>query len=264
MFGPELYRSRVLELNASDDRGIQVVRDKVKKFAQVAVIKSANHAVPSFKIIILDEADSLTGEAQSALRRIIEKYTKVTRFCLICNYVSKIIDPLASRCAKFRFKAVAFDSQVHRLRYICGQEQLNCTDEAISSLIRLSEGDLRRSITLLQSAAKLFGQTISHEMVQEVAGIIPADVVDAVYNVLRGMFEEVQEMCKSLILNGYQPDSLIEQLADCLMDRPELTDFKKARIGEVIAEADYSLISGGLEDLVMLKMLTQLRLIMIS
>ena len=109
LFGPELFSNRVLELNASDERGLSVVRDRVKRFAQQALIHAPaskeyreKYPCPPFKIIILDEADSLTQDAQSALRRTMEIYSKITRFCLCCNYVSRIIDPIASRCSKFR------------------------------------------------------------------------------------------------------------------------------------------------------------------
>ena len=106
MFG-SYYKERVLELNASDERGIQVIREKVKKFSQKVITKIPGQNTVKFQIVILDEADSMTNDAQSALRRIIEDYTSQTRFCIICNYISKIIDPIASRCAKFRFNPLS-------------------------------------------------------------------------------------------------------------------------------------------------------------
>uniref|UniRef100_A0A9J8C3F5 Replication factor C (activator 1) 4 n=1 Tax=Cyprinus carpio carpio TaxID=630221 RepID=A0A9J8C3F5_CYPCA len=175
LYGPELYRQRVLELNASDERGIQVIREKVKSFAQLtaAGARPDGKPCPPFKIIILDEADSMTGAAQAALRRTMEKESRTTRFCLICNYVSRIIEPLTSRCSKFRFKPLANHIQQERLLQICGKENLKYTTEGIEALVKVSEGDLRKAITYLQSAARLnTEQEITEQIIIEIAGTL--------------------------------------------------------------------------------------------
>ncbi|KAJ9625587.1 Subunit of heteropentameric Replication factor C (RF-C) [Taxawa tesnikishii (nom. ined.)] len=127
LYGPDLFRSRVLELNASDERGISIVREKVKDFARMQLSNppagpAGEEYRKSIRIIILDEADSMTQDAQSALRRTMETYSKITRFCLICNYVTRIIDPLASRCSKFRFKSLGDDNAKKRLGDIAALE----------------------------------------------------------------------------------------------------------------------------------------------
>jgi len=160
LYGPELMKTRVLELNASDERGISIVREKVKNFARVAISnptseQSKTYPCPPYKIIILDEADSMTQDAQSALRRTMETYSKITRFCLICNYVTRIIDPLASRCSKFRFKSLDEGSARERLVEIADREGVKYEQGVVEVLIRVSDGDLRKAITYLQSAARL-------------------------------------------------------------------------------------------------------------
>jgi len=158
LFGPELFKTRVLELNASDERGINVVRNKIKNFASQAVGPAApGYPCPPFKILILDEADSMTPDAQNALRRTMETYSKVTRFCFCCNYVSRIIEPLASRCAKFRFKPFQQAVMSERILRICGEEGVTLQDGAMLSLSKVSGGDLRKAITTLQSAVRLGG-----------------------------------------------------------------------------------------------------------
>ncbi|KAH9879162.1 Subunit of heteropentameric Replication factor C (RF-C) [Plenodomus biglobosus] len=185
LYGPELLKSRVLELNASDERGISIVRQKVKDFARQQLSVAPNHSVmvedkdalakgeanagpkmvryrdlypcPPFKIIVLDEADSMTQDAQSALRRTMETYSRMTRFCLVCNYVTRIIDPLASRCSKFRFKSLDQGNAVKRVSDIARLEGVRLDDGVAEELVRVAEGDLRKAITFLQSAARLVG-----------------------------------------------------------------------------------------------------------
>ncbi|KAJ1947291.1 Subunit of heteropentameric Replication factor C (RF-C), partial [Linderina pennispora] len=172
MYGPEAMKTRVLELNASDERGIGVVRAKVKDFAR-SVVSPADSQYPSppYKIVILDEADSMTADAQAALRRIMEKYARITRFCLVCNYVSRIIEPLASRCAKFRFKSLPREQAVARVSLVADKENVSIGKPAVEALVSASEGDLRRAIMSLQSASRMAAQTeIDEGMVRELVG----------------------------------------------------------------------------------------------
>ncbi|KAG9188809.1 hypothetical protein G6011_07514 [Alternaria panax] len=182
LYGPELMKSRVLELNASDERGISIVRQKVKDFARQQLSVAPNHTVmvedkdggegkivryrdkypcPPFKIIVLDEADSMTQDAQSALRRTMETYSRMTRFCLVCNYVTRIIDPLASRCSKFRFKSLDQGNAVKRVDDIARLEKVELEDGVAEELVRVADGDLRKAITFLQSAARLVGAVVA-------------------------------------------------------------------------------------------------------
>jgi replication factor C subunit 2/4 len=155
LFG-DIYRERILELNASDERGIQVVREKVKGFAQLTAAgrRADGKPCPAYKIVILDEADSMTRDAQSALRRTMEKEGRSTKFCLICNYVSRIIEPITSRCAKFRFKPLSIEILERRLGMIVAAEGVTVAADGLAAIIETSEGDLRKAITTLQSCAR--------------------------------------------------------------------------------------------------------------
>ncbi|KAM8952593.1 replication factor C subunit 4 [Pelodytes ibericus] len=258
LYGPELFRQRVLELNASDERGIQVVREKVKNFAQLTVggTRSDGKPCPPFKIIILDEADSMTSAAQAALRRTMEKESKTTRFCLICNYVSRIIEPLTSRCSKFRFKPLADKIQTQRIMDICEKENVKITNEAMSCLVQVSEGDLRKAITFLQSATRLTaGKEITEKVVTEIAGVIPQETLDEVVAACQsGSFEKLETVVKDLVNNGHAATQLVNQLHDLMLEREDLTDKQKAKIADKLAEVDKCLVDGADEYLQMLSL----------
>ncbi|XP_076007048.1 replication factor C subunit 5 [Genypterus blacodes] len=147
------FNSMVLELNASDDRGIDVVRGPVLSFASTRTIFKRG-----FKLVILDEADAMTQDAQNALRRVIEKYTENTRFCLICNYLSKIIPALQSRCTRFRFGPLAPDQMIPRLEYVIQQENIDVSPDGMKGIVTLSAGDMRRSLNILQSTSMAYGK----------------------------------------------------------------------------------------------------------
>ena len=262
LFGPALYRARILELNASDERGISVVRDKIKNFARTQLVQPSTlgldkeeyldkHPCPPFKIIVLDEADSMTQDAQSALRRTMEQYSRITRFCLVCNYVTRIIEPLASRCSKFRFKMLDSSAAGERLVDIVRREGLKVDhEEVITRLIVCSEGDLRRAIMLLQSAAKLVGfkqkkkkkaddddddddddyedeemadgdddngqACITVRTVEDVAGVIPESVLDRLIQAIQGRvgstYGAVTSVVADIIADGWSAMQLLGQL----------------------------------------------------
>ncbi|XP_023668127.1 replication factor C subunit 5 isoform X1 [Paramormyrops kingsleyae] len=145
------FNSMVLELNASDDRGIDVVRGPILSFASTRTIFKKG-----FKLVILDEADAMTQDAQNALRRVIEKFTENTRFCLICNYLSKIIPALQSRCTRFRFGPLSRDQIVPRLEYVTQQENIDISPDGMKALVTLSSGDMRKALNILQSTSMAY------------------------------------------------------------------------------------------------------------
>lgn len=246
LFGPAVYRSRILELNASDERGIAIVREKVKGFARTQLSQPtgldaeylSKHPCPPFKIIILDEADSMTQDAQSALRRTMEQYSRITRFCLVCNYVTRIIEPLASRCSKFRFKALDNSAAGTRVGYIAEKEGLNLENGVIDKLITCGEGDLRRSITYMQSAARLVGaraagkkdgdedsemtddnsKIITVRMVEEIAGVIPENVLDSLTRAMQpkkigSSYGAVSAVITDIVADGWSATQLLTQVS---------------------------------------------------
>lgn len=255
LYGPEMFKSRVLELNASDERGISIVREKVKDFARMQLSNPPpnykdRYPCPPFKIIVLDEADSMTQDAQSALRRTMETYSKITRFCLICNYVTRIIDPLASRCSKFRFKTLDEGNARKRIEDIAGKENVQVESGAIDALIKCSEGDLRKAITFLQSASKLVGGTgnggeskgqrkkkdqnpedamdiddssqpiVTSRTIEEIAGVVPTDVIRSLIESMQPkakgvVYESVATKVNDLIADGWSAAQLIAQV--CLI-----------------------------------------------
>ncbi|XP_021775220.1 replication factor C subunit 2-like [Chenopodium quinoa] len=256
LFGPELYKSRVLELNASDDRGINVVRTKIKNFAAVAVgsaQRAGGYPCPPYKIIILDEADSMTEDAQNALRRTMETYSKVTRFFFICNYISRIIEPLASRCAKFRFKPLPEGIMKSRILHICGEEGINLDSQALTTLSSISQGDLRRAITYLQGAARLYGSSISSKDLISVSGVIPEEVVQYLLAACKsGNFDLADKAVNNVISEGYPVSQMISQLFDIIVEADDLSDEHKARIFKKLGETDKCLVDGADEYLQLL------------
>ena len=182
-----------LELNASDDRGIDVVREKIKSFCSTQQLMSKG-----IKLVILDECDSMTNAAQFALRRIVEKYTKTTRFCLICNYVSKIIPALQSRCTRFRFGPLDDASVLTKLNEVARMEQLTLQEGADKAIVSLSGGDMRKVLNILESCSLAY-KDIPMEKIYEVTGRPSPPDIKMIYNSLTNdSFQKCIETIMSL------------------------------------------------------------------
>lgn len=261
LFGPTLLSQRVLELNASDERGISIIRTKVKQFSKVTCREQVpGFPCPPFKLIILDEADSLTADAQTALRRVIEASSRNTRFCLICNYVSRIIDPLTSRCAKFRFRPVGSEDGIGKLEQIATAEGMVFGDESRAILGRLLEvaggGDLRRAIGLLQGAKRL-GRPLKLDdgSIEELAGVIPAQVITKSLDIIKsanGSAALLDFVQKELVTKGYPALQFIQQFAKAINEDLSLSDSVKAALAIKLAQVDFALTEGADEHLQLL------------
>ncbi|AWU75247.1 uncharacterized protein C5L36_0B04950 [Pichia kudriavzevii] len=251
LYGPNLISSRVLELNASDERGISIVRDRIKNFARLAVSNPTaedreKYPCPPYKLIILDEADSMTSDAQSALRRTMENYANVTRFCLICNYVTKIIDPLASRCSKFRFKSLNKELGLQRLRYIANQENLGIGDDELNEILDVSEGDLRRAVNLLQCVSTVFNDSTNLK-IKELFGELPDSLIKETITVLKS--KNLSQVAKftesSLIAQGYSASFVLLGIHDELLIKdPTLSTLQKNQISQILWKADMRVSNG--------------------
>ncbi len=247
LYGPKLMKSRVKELNASSDRGISAVRESIKSFAKLTVSNEKNgYPCPPYKIIILDEADSMTKDAQTALRRTMEAYSKVTRFCIICNYVTRIIEPITSRCAKFRYSALSHESISSKLNTICVSEGVNCSKATIDQLIDSSGGDLRRAIMLLQTTQRSVrpGQEITPAEIRDIAGGVPKALPGALVAACKSSYSTWGKAVDDVIANGYPVAEILPYLAKTVAQDSGLTDVQKSRINIEIADAERKLIDG--------------------
>ena len=238
LFGKN-WRENYLELNASDERGINVVREKVKNFARTKSLGD----VP-FKIIFLDEADALTPEAQQALRRTMENYAATCRFILSCNYSSKIIDPIQSRCAIFRFKLLEKKDIEKVIRKIEAGEKLQISDESVEMLYEGSEGDCRRTINLLQSTASI-SPIISPELVSTViSSAKPKDILVVLDYAISGDFQKAREKLLDIMLkesiSGQDVIKSIQKEIWNLPVEPEL----KVKLTEKTGEAEFRIVEG--------------------
>lgn len=238
LFG-ENWKQNYIELNASDERGIEVVRQKVKDFARTKALGN----VP-FKVIFLDEADALTREAQQALRRTMENYTNTCRFILSCNYSSKIIDPIQSRCVVFRFKLLEKKDIASVIKRIAEREKLKLAEDVYDTLYESSEGDCRRAINLLQATASI-ALDINAEMINIISSSSkPTNVKVVLDYALAGDFTNAREKLLDVMLkdsvSGTDVIKAIQKEVWNLNIEPEL----KVRLTEKTGEIEFRMVEG--------------------
>lgn len=246
----EYVRDYTLELNASDERGIGMVREKVKKFSRYAGMAE----VP-FKIIILDEADEMTSDAQTALRRIIEDTARYCRFILIANNISKIIDPIQSRCATFKFTSIPQEDVISHLEDIAKKEKVKADKNGLQAIYEYSEGDLRHAINLLQATASL--GAITEEHVRASAGLTKTTDVDEVLKIaLSGKISEAREKMIELIkVYGMSESDFLKYLNSAIFKSKHQ---KLSDILEIIAKYDYRILVGANPEIQLSALLAEL------
>jgi len=252
LFG-DTWQSNFTELNASDERGIDVVRHKIKNFARTSPVGDAD-----FKIIFLDEADALTIDAQSALRRTMEKYTRTCRFILSCNYSSKIIEPIQSRCAVYRFGPITDEAVEERVRYIATEEQLDITEDGVDAIKYVAHGDMRKAINALQSAAML-DATIDRDAIYQITATArPEEIEKLISDAYKGDFAESRRKLGDLLTKqGLSGEDIVGQIYRAVFDVADIPDRKKIELIDKIGETDFRITEGANERIQLEALLAQ-------
>ncbi|MCL5681079.1 MAG: replication factor C small subunit [Candidatus Thermoplasmatota archaeon] len=238
----EVWRENFLELNASDERGIKMVRETIKEYSRILPTNSLG-----FKILFLDEADYMTNEAQAALRRTMENFTKTTRFILSCNYSSKIIEPIQSRTAIFRFKGIVKEDMVKALERILKSEGIDFEKNSLDVIAEMAYGDMRKAINVLQVAAT-YSKVISVNSIYEAAGTVHKDWALQVMNMaLKGEISKAKNMLEDAIVKqGISGQDIVEQFHRSLYDLTVQEDLK-ADILYYLGEIDFRISEGARE-----------------
>ncbi len=254
LFGED-YRKNYLELNASDERGIDVVRTTVKDFARTVSMAEA-----PFKILVLDEADNMTSDAQQALRRTMEMYTNTCRFILACNYFSKIIEPIQSRCAFFRFAPLKPEDIKSRVKYIAGLEKINVTPKGMEALIYVGGGDLRRVVNTMQAASAMGG--VDEQVIYRIAGrVSPKELKEMLKKALAGDFAAAREETMKLMVEyGLSGLDVVKQIHREIMG-VEMDERRRLELIDEVGEAEYRLLQGGSDEVQLNSLLAKIVLI---
>lgn len=245
IFG-ESWHMNFRELNASDERGIDVVRNQIKQFARTTPLGNTG-----FKILFLDEADALTTDAQAALRRTMESYAQTCRFILSCNYSSKIIDPIQSRCAIYRFRPLSPDAIKEEIRRIAHREGLSVSPDAMDALVYIARGDMRKAINALQGAA-IINCTIDGTKIYAITSTARPEEIEELLNLsISGDFDAAESLLSQLMHErGIAPNELINQCYRALLKR-DMERGLKVRLIDHLGEADFRLSEGGDSDIQM-------------
>ena len=251
----ESWRTDTLELNASDERGIKMVRERVKEFAAVMKLPTDRDNKKMFRIIILDEADEMTSEAQTALRRIIEDSSRTTRFIIICNYLSQIIEPIQSRCVVFKFRRLSREDVSDYLRFICENQGIRFEEKAFSTIYDSTLGDLRHSINILQAAAGM-GAVSSSSVASSIGLSGKMRVKEIIKLALAGKFHEARfRLFELMQVYGMSENDFLkyanQEAYDLKLDRPD-------EFAALMAEYDYRLVTGAHPEIQLVALLAQL------
>jgi len=254
LFG-ERFMDAFMELNASDARGIDVIRTTVKEFARIATISE----VP-FKILVLDEADNMTADAQHALRRTMERYTDTCRFILSCNYSGRIIEPIQSRCAIFRFVPLSEEDVAGYLKTVAEKEHVRLEEKGLYALTEASEGDLRKAINTLQAAASM-GYPIDEKVVYEIVGKAKrGDIQELLEIAMGGDFIKARGKLRSMLVQqGLSGKDVLKQIHSEILRLP-IPEKNKIELVDVTGEIDYRLIQGADEEVQLSSLLARLAL----
>ncbi len=255
LFGQN-WKTFTLELNASDERGIDTVRERVKDFSRYS--RAAFGNVP-FALIILDESDQMTGPAQTALRRIMETSSRTSRFILICNQSGKIIEPIQSRCAIFRFSKLDRKAMIEHLCFIAKKEKVQLAPEAAERIVDYAEGDLRHAINALQTASAYKDGVVDDKVVSAVIGeASPIQVQIMINKAVNGNFIEARKIMYDLMGNfGFSGQDIVRQMQRELFKMSTLTPEEKANMSNIIGVYDYRLTQGANSDIQLSALLAQ-------
>lgn len=251
-FFGESWNLNFRELNASDERGIDVVRNQIKQFARTSPLGGA-----TFKILFLDEADALTPDAQAALRRTMESYATTCRFILSCNYSSKIIDPIQSRCAIYRFRSLSGEAITKEILRIAENEKISITEPAIQAIVYIAQGDMRKAINALQGAAILAAEIDAGMIYAITATARPDEIEDLLATSLSGDFEGAEAILHHLLQDrGIAPNELINQCYRTIVKRDMDPELRVALIDQ-LGTTDFRLSEGAGTEIQMEAMIAQ-------